>query len=94
MPLLQHISIRRPHTVGMQRKCGPENEHGHGKGTMDQREKRYMEKIIDYAKKNRTVQRNIGMEKTSEKYQISRRKRTNQDGDKNEEIRRKYENGL
>jgi hypothetical protein len=40
VPLLQYISIRRPHTVRMQRR--PENEHGHEKGSM--------EKIIDYNK--------------------------------------------
>jgi hypothetical protein len=48
MNLLQHRSIYRPHTVGMQRNWGPESKHGHKKETMDQREK-----IIDYAKEIR-----------------------------------------
>jgi hypothetical protein len=45
-----------------------------------------MEKIIDYAKK--IEQRNIGMEKQPKVSKIiARRKRTNQDGDENEERR-------
>jgi hypothetical protein len=67
MPRLPHLSIRLSHTVGMQRNCGPENEHEHEKRTMDQR---YGEDIYLH-KRNRTVQRNIGMEKTTEKYKKS-----------------------
>jgi hypothetical protein len=50
-----------------------------------------VEKIIHYAKKNRTVQRNIGVIKTTVKISKTtvRRKRTNQEGDDNEERSRR-----
>jgi hypothetical protein len=49
-----------------------------------------LEKIIEYAK-DITVQRNIGMEKTTGKTSktTARRKRTNQKGDENKERRRR-----
>jgi hypothetical protein len=65
-PFLQHSSIRRPHTVGMQRNWGPENEHGHEKRILGSTRKKGMEKIIDYAKEI-GQQRNIGIEKTTGK---------------------------
>jgi hypothetical protein len=64
---------------------------------MDQREKRYG-KDNCLRKRNRTVQRIIGMEKTTGKISktTARRKRTNQEGDENEERRRTNEdaNGI
>jgi hypothetical protein len=70
-PSARPISIRRQYTVIMHRNWGPENKHEHKKGTMDQQEKRYGKENW-LRKRNRTVQRNIGMEKTTEKYQRSR----------------------
>jgi hypothetical protein len=81
--LLQHRPIRRPHTVGMQKNWGAENEHGHEKRIMEQEENRY-------GKDNWLRKKTMGMENHQKVSKIiARRMRTNQDGDENEERRRR-----
>jgi hypothetical protein len=51
--------------------------------------KKGMEKIIDYMQKKSNCTTEYRNGKTTEKHRRSRRKKTNQDGDENEERRRK-----